>query len=109
MRAQPLAERVLRDQLLELADELRVAAGLEVGRDPLLEHREAQLLQTGHGRQRERLVGEVGQRLAPPELERLAKGYAAFFPRQLLDAPDPRRRAARTAPGQAPPDATSIR
>ena len=37
LTAQPLAQRVLRDETLELAHELRVAAEREVGLDPLLE------------------------------------------------------------------------
>ena len=38
LRAQPLAQRILGDERLQLADELGVAAGLEVGVDALLEH-----------------------------------------------------------------------
>ena len=70
---QPLAQRVLGDERLELADELRVAAEREVGVDPLLERREAELLEPDDRGLRERLVGEVGERGAAPERERLAQ------------------------------------
>ena len=45
LAAQALAQRVLGDQRLELADELGVAAERELGVDALLERRHAQLLE----------------------------------------------------------------
>jgi hypothetical protein len=45
----------------------------QVGLDPLLQGREAQVLQARHVRVRERLVGQIGQRWAAPEPERLAQ------------------------------------
>ena len=40
LRAQTLAQRILGDERLQLADELGVEPGLEVGVDALLEHRQ---------------------------------------------------------------------
>ena len=71
--AEALAQRVLGDEGLELGDERRMPAEREVGVDPLLERREAQLLEPLAGRGGERLVGEVGERRPAPEVERLAE------------------------------------
>ena len=46
--AQPLAQRVLGDEGLELADELGMAAELELGVDQLLPRRRAELLEPRH-------------------------------------------------------------
>ena len=64
---QPLAERVLGDERLELADELAMRAGGELGVDRLLERGQPQLLQPPDLGRGERLVGHVGQRRAAPE------------------------------------------
>ena len=45
LAAQPLAQRVLGDERLELGDERRVPPERELGVDPLLERREPQLLE----------------------------------------------------------------
>ena len=74
LAARPLAERLRLHERLELGDELGVAAEREIGVDSLLEHDGAQLLESRDLGLRERLVREVGQRRATPELERLAKG-----------------------------------
>ncbi len=71
--AQPLAQRVLRDQPLELGDEVAVASEREVGLDPLLERREAKLLEPPDSRLRKRLVGEVGERGPAPQPQRRAQ------------------------------------
>ena len=71
--AQPLAVRVLRDQRLQLADQLRVAAEREVGLDPLLQRRQPQILQPAGLDARERLLVELGQRRPAPQRERLAQ------------------------------------
>ena len=62
LAAQPLAQRMPRDERLELADELGVAAEREIGLDPLFERRELQLVEARDLRLCERLVGEVGKR-----------------------------------------------
>ena len=71
--AQPLTQREPLDERLELGDELRALAELEVGVDPLLERLEPQLLEPADLALGERLEGEVGERRATPERQRLAK------------------------------------
>ena len=68
-----LAQRISREQLLELADQLGRSSELEVGLDPLLEHGEPQLLEPGDRALGERLEGEVRERRAAPERKRLAE------------------------------------
>jgi hypothetical protein len=68
-----LAQRVLADERVELADDVAVAAELEVGVDPLLERNKAQLLQPVRVRLRPCVEGELGERRAAPEAERLAE------------------------------------
>ena len=73
LRVQPLAQRVLGDERLELADHLGVPAGREVGVDRHLGRAQPQLLEPADLGGGERLVGDVGQRLAAPQRERLAR------------------------------------
>ena len=61
------------DQRVELADHLGMPAGREVGVDRQLDRAQPQLLEPSDLRRRERLVGEVGERLAAPQRERLAR------------------------------------
>ena len=68
-----LVGRVLVHERLELGDEPAVLAERELGLDALLERGEAQLLEPRDRRRRERLVGEVGERRAAPQRERLAQ------------------------------------
>ena len=70
---QALAQRMLGDEPLELADQLAMAPVRELGVDRLRERGQPQLLQPPDLRRRERLVGDVGQRRAPPQRERLAR------------------------------------
>src|SRR5207248_11173614 len=70
--AQPLLERMLGDERLELADELGVAAEREVGLDPLEQRRQAKLVQALGLAACEPLEAKVGQGRATPELERLS-------------------------------------
>src|SRR6185369_6686856 len=65
--------RMIRDERLELADELGVPAERQVGVDPLLQRYQPQILQTPGLRTRERLVGELCERRPPPQRERLAE------------------------------------
>ena len=69
---QALAERVLGDQCLELPDQLVVAPECEVGVDPELDCCQPDLLEPGDGRLGEALVGEVRERRAPPQRQRVA-------------------------------------
>jgi hypothetical protein len=71
LRAQALAVRVGGDQRLQLADDLRVPAELELRLDELLERGHAQVVQARDLALREGLVGEVVERAAAPEGERL--------------------------------------
>ena len=76
LAAQALAQRVLADEPLQLGHELRVAAELEVGVDPLLERGEPLLLEAGALGACERRV-ELGERRPAPERERLTRAAAA--------------------------------
>ena len=76
--AQALVEGVLLDEELELGDEVGVAPELELGVDQLLARREAELLEPRDLECRERLVGDVGERRAAPEPERLAEAPGAL-------------------------------
>jgi hypothetical protein len=64
---------VLGRDRLQLADQVGVAAARQVGVDALLERGEPQLVQPCDLGLRERLVGEVGERRAAPQRERLAQ------------------------------------
>ena len=70
---QALSERVLGDESLELSDQLVVVPEREVGVDPGLRRRQPDLLEPGDGGLGEALVGEVRERRAPPERQRLAE------------------------------------
>ena len=63
---------MLRDERLELRHELRAAAGLELGLDPLLVGEQPELLEVADVVAK-RLVDELGERLPVPEIERLAQ------------------------------------
>ncbi len=69
---QPFAERVLGDQRLQLPDQLVMAPECEVGVDPELDCCQPDLLEPGDGRLGEALVGEVRERRAPPQRQRVA-------------------------------------
>ena len=69
--AQALPQRVLRHERLQLADELGMPPGGEIGFDALLERRQPELLEPRDLGLGERLVGQVGERGAAPERERL--------------------------------------
>src|SRR6266545_5120692 len=73
LAAQPLAERVLGDEGLQLADELAVAAPREVGVQPVLQHGDPQLREPEQLALGERLVAEVGKRVAAPQRQCLAQ------------------------------------
>ena len=77
---QALAQRVLRDERVELADHLGVPAGGEVGVDRQLGRAQPQLLEPADLGRRERLVGQVRERLAAPQRQRLARPRLAEQP-----------------------------
>ena len=64
---------MLEHELLQLRNELGVAAEREVRSDSLLEHHEANLLQPLDRPASEQLVRKVRQSLAAPEIERIAE------------------------------------
>jgi len=66
---EPLPQRVGGAQALELADDVGVATGLEVGADALLERVEPGLLEADGLRPGEVDLGEVAQRRTPPQVE----------------------------------------
>jgi hypothetical protein len=68
---------MLHYEALELAHELAVDACSEVTLDPLLEGCEPEFFQPADRVLRPPLVGEVGERVAPPELERFAQPVLA--------------------------------
>ena len=68
--AQALPKRVLGDERLQHADELLVAAELEVGVDAIGERRQANLLESPDLRLGEGLEGEIGEGWSAPERER---------------------------------------
>ena len=70
---QPLAQRMLHDQRLELPDHIGVAARRQVRLDRQLVCVHAQLVEPADLGGGERLAGDVGERLAAPELERVAR------------------------------------
>ena len=67
LRIQVLTQRLLRDQLLELGDEIVLAPERQVRLDAQLERDEAELFEPVDRRLGERLVGEVLEREAAPE------------------------------------------
>ena len=71
LSAHSLAERVIDDEALELGDDLRVPAELELSVDLLLDHRESELFEPHSLRGRKLLIAKVRQRLAAEECERL--------------------------------------
>ena len=73
-------QRMLGDERLELADQLAVRAGGEVGVDRPLERGQPQLLQPPDLGRGERLVRDVGQRRAAPQRQRLARGALCHQP-----------------------------
>ena len=73
LRAEPLPQRVARDQRAQLRDQLGVTTEREVGVDAQLERLEPLLLERLDGGDGELLVGEVGERAAPPLAERCAQ------------------------------------
>ena len=70
LRAQSLAQRLIRDQRPQLAENLPVATSGEVGVDRHLGRLQPQLLQPPDLGARERLIRHVGQRAAAPQRQR---------------------------------------
>ena len=77
LRPEPLPQRVPSDQLLQLRD--GCLAELEVGLEPVAPRLQPQLLEPLRLLERDRLVGEVGERMAAPQRERLGEKVAGSF------------------------------
>ena len=73
---QPLTVGVQCDECLELADQIAVMTEHEVGVDPVLERRQARFLQARDLALSERLIREIGERLAAPQPQRRAQQLA---------------------------------
>ena len=71
---QPLPQRVLGGERLELDDDLVVAAKEEIGVDPVLERDEAGLVQPRRLVRQHAMSGQVPERRTAPERKRLAMG-----------------------------------
>src|SRR5207302_5624170 len=91
--AEVLAKWMLLDELLELADELAVAADLQFGVDAVLQRRQPSLLEPTDFVARERLESEVVERRPAPQCERgteilraLARLQPAGLGREPLEA-----------------------
>ena len=70
LRAQVLTQRMGGDHPLELTEDLDVASGRQVAVDRALGRAQAQLVEAADLGRGERLVGDVGQRVAAPEGQR---------------------------------------
>ena len=73
LRVQPLPQRVLRQQRVDLPDDLVMPAGGQVRLDRQLPGREPQLVEPADLGPRERLVGQVRERIAAKQRERLSR------------------------------------
>ena len=95
LAAQPLPQRVVCDQIAQLAHELPGATHREIGVHAVFDRGETELLEPRDHRLRERLIGKIRQWRTPPDLQRLAQHR-----RRLLCVPGRERVA--TALGQLP-------
>jgi hypothetical protein len=68
LAVQALTQRMLGHEPIELTDQLRMPAGRQVGVDRHLRRPQPQFVQPSDLRRGERLVDQVGERLAPPQL-----------------------------------------
>ena len=85
---------------LELADDVAVAAELEIGLDPLLDRDEPELLEPPDLGLCEVVERELGESRSAPERERLLELLAPLGRRQ---APGVRRASARTSARRSDP------
>jgi hypothetical protein len=73
---QPLAVRVAADEYLQFADHVAAVTEQQVGLDPVLHRGKARFLQARDLALSKRLVGQVGERLAPPQAQRALEPLA---------------------------------
>lgn len=74
-----LAQRVVIDELLQLAHDLGMATGGEIGFHAKLQRGQSLLLQTRDLGGGERLDGQLGERRAAPQRQRLAQGRGSIL------------------------------
>jgi hypothetical protein len=97
LRLQPFAQRVARDEHLELCENLEMAARRQVAVDRALGRGQVQLLEAADLAGRERLIGDIGERRPAPQRERLARQVVGErAPRSAARRRRRRRGAART-------------
>jgi hypothetical protein len=88
--AKALAKRMFGNEPLQLDNDLLMAAELELGLNPLFDDRQTELIEPRRLLAGERVVAEVGQRLATEESERLRElfrpGDATFCGRLSCEA-----------------------
>ena len=93
LRVQLLAQRVLRHELVQLADDVSMATLVEVVLDRQLVCAHPSLVEPADLRGGERLLGHVGECLAAPERERLARAGLLHETLEPLDVDRVRRQA----------------
>jgi hypothetical protein len=94
LTAEPLAQRLLGDEALELRDELGVPAAPEVGVEPVLERDQTELFQAADLDLERAFARNVDERRAAPERERLPEdvrsppriGFVARLGTKALEA-----------------------
>ena len=87
LRAEALAQRMRAHELAQLRHELGVTSSGEVGLDPRLESLEPYVLQPWQCVEYEALAGEIGERLATPEVERRPQDSGGVFGPLLAEQP----------------------
>ena len=81
LRSEAFVRGMVVDKRLQFGDDPAVLAERQLRFDALLDRRQAQFLEPGDRRGRERLVGEVGQRRPPPQRKRLPEASSRLFVR----------------------------
>ena len=79
-----LPEGELLDEALQLREHRPVSRALEIGRDPVFETHQAELLETGDLGRGEVVVGEVLKGTSAPEVERLGQPLPSEIETSLL-------------------------
>ena len=91
LSAQSLVERMHRDELLDLRQDVRMSLKRQLGVDQLLARGQLQSLEARSLEERKRLEREIGERRATPERKRLAQHCASslvrFLGSRLRDQP----------------------
>ncbi len=102
VRPHPLAERVASGERLELGHDRGVTAHRDLGRDPMLGRRQPQLLEPRGLAPEGGLLRDVGERVRPPQRERVGQGRGGGRRDRTRPGPSPASRAPRTARRRSP-------